>query len=197
MLEEHAHRPDKIVTDDMEAYTAVSGWLAHDPGAGNGVSTALEFYRDPALSLAALYGLSGKLDEALSPRVWLKSGGYLVIEPTEAMTVIDVNTGKYTGRKCTEETFLRINEEAAEEVARQLRLRRLSGMILVDFINMERAENGERILSLLRRFCSRDPVPVRVVDMTPLGLVEITRQKRRKPLAEQLGALRRGQEDSR
>lgn len=237
VLEEHAHRPDKIVTDDMEAYTAVSGWLAHDPGAGDGVrsedgsggaassvhdaapsecetapsehealsgrkaaqpvSPALEFYRDPALSLAALYGLSGKLDEALSPRVWLKSGGYLVIEPTEAMTVIDVNTGKYTGRKCTEETFLRINEEAAEEVARQLRLRRLSGMILVDFINMERAENGERILSLLRRFCSRDPVPVRVVDMTPLGLVEITRQKRRKPLAEQLGALRRGQEDSR
>ena len=100
-------------------------------------------------------------------------------------------------KKTPEETFRRINEEAAEEVARQLRLRRLSGMILVDFINMERAENGERILSLLRRFCSRDPVPVRVVDMTPLGLVEITRQKRRKPLAEQLGALRRGQEDSR
>lgn len=178
-------RPDKIVTDDMAVYTAVEGWL---PPEGR---SALEYYRDPALSLTALYGLSGKLEEALSPRVWLRSGGYLVIEPTEALTVIDVNTGKYTGKKPTEETFRKINAEAAEEVARQLRLRCLSGIILVDFINMERPESQKELLTLLRHLCSRDPVPVQVVDMTPLGLVEITRKKRRRPLAEQLGMLRR------
>ena len=182
VLEESGRRgrPDKIVTDDMAVYTAVAGWL--QPGG----SSSLEFYRDPSLSLTALYGLSGKLEEALSPRVWLKSGGYLVIEPTEALTVIDVNTGKYTGKKPTEETFWKINAEAAEEVARQLRLRCLSGIILVDFINMERAESQKELLALLRRLCSRDPVPVQVVDMTPLGLVEITRKKLRRPLAEQL-----------
>ncbi len=182
VLEESGRRgrPDKIVTDDMAVYTAVAGWLQPDR------SSSLECYRDPSLSLTVLYGLSGKLEEALSPRVWLKSGGYLVIEPTEALTVIDVNTGKYTGKKPTEETFWKINAEAAEEVARQLRLRCLSGIILVDFINMEREESQKELLALLRRLCSRDPVPVQVVDMTPLGLVEITRKKLRRPLAEQL-----------
>ncbi|MFQ8703107.1 MAG: ribonuclease E/G [Eisenbergiella sp.] len=130
-----------------------------------------------------LYGLSTTLDEALSKRVWLKSGGYLVIEPTEALTVIDVNTGKFDGKKKTEETFALINREAAQETARQMRLRNLSGIIIVDFINQEKAEAG-RLLEFFRECCKKDTVPVRVVDMTPLGLVEITRKKVRRPLAE-------------
>ena len=97
--------------------------------------------------------------------------------------MIDVNTGKFDGKKKTEETFALINREAAAETARQLRLRNLSGIILVDFINQDRA-GAKELLEFLRECCKTDPVPVRVVDMTPLGLMEITRKKVRRPLAE-------------
>ena len=97
----------------------------------------LSFYDDPLRSLGALYSLDKVMEEALGKRVWLKSGGYLVIEPTEAMVVIDVNTGKYSGKKTLQETILKINLEAAVEIAHQIRLRNLSGIILVDFIDME------------------------------------------------------------
>lgn len=177
-LQECRIKPDKIVTDEISVYTA----LQNSPEAGG---TLLSFYREEALSLCSLYGLAAKLEEAVCKKVWLKSGGYLVIEPTEALTVIDVNSGKYAGKKKTEETFSVINEEAALETARQLRLRNLSGIIIVDFISLERKEDSRRLLSLLREACSRDPVPVRVVDMTPLGLVEITRKKIERPLSEQ------------
>lgn len=179
--------PDKVVTDELSVFqTLQSYYKEHDPDR----CSALALYRDERLSLSGLYGLSGKLSEAVSKNVWLRSGGYLVIEPTEALTVIDVNTGKYTGKKNTEETFAMINEEAALEVARQLRLRNLSGIIVVDFINMAGKEANQRLLSLLRRACCQDPLPVQVVDMTPLGLVEITRKKVSRPLAEQLRELK-------
>ena len=125
---------------------------------------------------------------ALERRVWLKSGGYLIIEPTEALTVIDVNSGKYEARKGYGETCRKINLEAAEEIALQLRLRNLSGMILVDFINMEEEEEKTELLSCLRKLVKSDKVKTTVVDMTPLGLVEITRKKVNKPLAEQWAA---------
>lgn len=175
--------PDKIVTDELSVFQTLQSYYQKNDGAK---LSALHFYQDEKLSLSGLYGLGAKLSEAVDKNVWLKSGGYLVVEPTEALTVIDVNTGKYTGKKDMEETFLRINEEAALEVARQLRLRNLSGIILVDFINMRRKEENLHLLSLLREACGKDPVPVRVVDMTPLGLVEITRKKVSRPLAEQL-----------
>ena len=117
-------------------------------------------------------------------RVWMKSGGYLVIEPTEALTVIDVNTGKYTGKKTPAETILKINLEAAHEVARQLSLRNLSGIIIVDFIDMESKEDQETLMRTLGEELSRDPVKTILVDMTRLGLVEITRKKVRRPLHE-------------
>lgn len=124
-----------------------------------------------------LYGLSAKLREATETRVWLKSGGYLVIEPTEALTVIDVNSGKYSGKKAIRDTFRLINLEAAAEIARQLRLRNLSGIIIVDFINMEDSADKQELLQALSRELRQDPVKAVVVDMTPLGLVEITRKK--------------------
>lgn len=175
ILQEQKEAFDKVVTDEPAVYNALSGQEA------SGVEVS--FYTDEKISLFQLYGLSAKLDEALSKRVWLKSGGYLVIEPTEALTVIDVNTGKFDGKKKTEETFALINREAAQETARQMRLRNLSGIIIVDFINQEKAEAG-RLLEFFRECCKKDTVPVRVVDMTPLGLVEITRKKVRRPLAE-------------
>lgn len=180
VLQEQKETFDKVVTDETVVYNALSGQEFHEAKASG---TEVSFYADEKVNLFQLYGLSVKLEEAFSRRVWLKSGGYLVIEPTEALTVIDVNTGKFDGKKKTEETFALINREAAQETARQLRLRNLSGIILVDFINQEKAEAKE-LLEFLRECCKKDSVPVRVVDMTPLGLVEITRKKVRRPLAE-------------
>lgn len=175
VLQEQKKAFDKVVTDEPVVYNALSGQEFF--------GTEVSFYTDEKVSLFQLYGLSAKMEEALSKRVWLKSGGYLVIEPTEALTVIDVNTGKFDGKKKTEETFTLINREAAAETARQLRLRNLSGIILVDFINQDRA-GAKELLEFLRECCKTDPVPVRVVDMTSLGLVEITRKKVRRPLTE-------------
>ena len=144
----------------------------------------LSLYTDENLPLMKLYRLESVLKSASDRRVWMKSGGYLVIEPTEALTVIDVNTGKYTGKKTPAETILKINLEAAHEVARQLSLRNLSGIIIVDFIDMESKEDQETLMRTLGEELSRDPVKTILVDMTRLGLVEITRKKVRRPLHE-------------
>ena len=137
------------------------------------------------MPLSVLYSVESKLETALASRVWLKSGGYLIIEPTEALTVIDVNTGKYEAGKDPQETYRRINLEAAEEVAIQLVLRNLSGIIIVDFINMQSASYNRELLNHLKALVQKDKVQTHVVDMTPLGLVEITRKKISKPLREQ------------
>ena len=122
------------MTDDRILYEELSGYLSeYQPEDLN----KLQFYEQEAPSLNSLYGIGGALEGALRERVWMKSGGYLVIQPTEALTVIDVNTGKYQGRKKQQDTFLKINKEAAVEIARQLRLRNLSGIIIADFIDME------------------------------------------------------------
>lgn len=147
---------------------------------------SLRLYQDPQYSLTKLYSLETVLEDALDKNVWLKSGGYLVIEPTEAMVVIDVNTGKSESRKTKDEHILKLNLEAADEVARQLRLRNLSGMILIDFIDMRRSEHDEMLLAHLRQAVKNDPVGVTVVDMTKLGIVECTRRKKAKPLHEQV-----------
>lgn len=150
---------------------------------------ALRLYNDDKITLSNLYGIPSKLEIALGSRVWLKSGGYLVIEPTEALTVIDVNSGKYESKKGTpDNSAYKINMEAAEEIAYQLKLRNLSGIIIVDFINMKKNDN-EQLLRYLKQLCRKDSVPTDVVDMTPLGLVEITRKKINKTLKEQLNLL--------
>lgn len=150
----------------------------------------IRLYEDKMLALNKLYGLSQRLEEAISKNVWLKCGGYLVIEPTEAMTVIDVNSGKASGdktRKLDNPDFvLNVNKEAAREIARQLRLRNLSGMILVDFINLEQKEQNEELLSYFSACLKRDPVETVLVDMTALGLVEVTRKKISAPIHERI-----------
>ena len=144
----------------------------------------IRYYKDPALSLGALYSVRSELKNALSERVWLKSGAYLVIQPTEALTVVDVNTGKNVAKKEMQENFLRVNKEAAEEIARQLRLRNLSGMVLVDFINLTSKSAEEELLKTFRAALQKDPVPAQLIDMTALGLVEVTRKKIKRPLHE-------------
>lgn len=173
-----------IVTDDRELYGQLRVYLEQEQP---GDLKKLELYEDSLLPLYKLYSLETALDRALGKRVWLKSGGYLVIEPTEAMTVIDVNTGKYEGRKKMADTIRRINQEAAHTIAAQLRLRNLSGIIMVDFIDMEREEDKADLMDCLKQAVSKDPIRTVVVDMTPLGLVELTRKKVRKPLYEQAG----------
>ncbi len=174
---------DEIVTDQPDVYQAVGEYLNREQPED---AAKLRFYQDPLVSLVKLYSVEKAIDDALQKRVWLKSGGYLVIEQTEAMTVIDVNTGKYSGKKNVDDTLFKINMEAAEETARQLRLRNLSGIIIVDFIDMEQGERQAELMEFLTAQCERDPIRTTVVDMTRLNLVEITRKKVRKPLREQM-----------
>ena len=129
---------DTIITDDRQLYEETADFLKTQYPEE---LSRLQFYEDPRVSLSNLYGLSAKLKEATETRVWLKSGGYLVIEPTEALCVIDVNTGKYSGKKNLHDTIMKINTEAAVEIARQLRLRNLSRIIIIDFIDMETEED--------------------------------------------------------
>ena len=142
------------------------------------------------MSLNKLYSLDTAMEQALQRKVWLKSGGYLVIEITEAMVVVDVNTGKYSGRKDLPETIRMINLEAAEEICCQLRLRNLSGIILVDFIDMHVEADKEALMDTLRRFARQDSVKTTVVDMTQLNLVEMTRKRQKRPLWEQVAAVK-------
>lgn len=147
----------------------------------------LRYYEDKAVSLSSLYSVKSGLENALKERVWLGSGAYLIIQPTEALTVIDVNTGKNIAKRDVQENFLRVNKEAAAEIARQLRLRNISGIVVVDFMNLTSKEAEEELLSVLRAALKQDPVPTQLIDMTKLGLVEITRKKVRKSLMESLG----------
>ena len=173
----------EIITDNVQVYKEVETFL------GKYQSDDLKklvLYEDEQLSLKHLYGIESKLEKALQERVWLKSGAYLIIQPTEAMVVIDVNTGKaISGKRPTEETFFKVNIEAAKEIAKQLRLRNYSGIILVDFIDMKKNEYKEELIRNLKEYIKEDPVKTVFVDMTKLNLVELTRKKTRKPLYEQ------------
>jgi ribonuclease G len=129
-----------------------------------------------------LYGVEDEIQKALARKVLLKSGGYLVIDQTEAMTTIDVNTGAYVGRKNLEDTLFKTNLEAAQAIARQLRLRNLGGMIIVDFIDMEDAEHRRAVLRALEKALARDRTRVHMTEMSALGLVELTRKRTRESL---------------
>lgn len=187
----HLHL-DEIITDNKVLYEEIKEFLLkYQPED----MEKLTFYQDPMISMKNLYGIDTKLGKALQKRVWLKSGGYLVIEPTEALTVIDVNTGKAVkGKKNEQDTFFKINKEAAEEIAKQIRLRNMSGIIVIDFIDMESEENKKNLMSQLRLLLSKDPIKTAVIDMTKLNLVEVTRKKVRKPLWEQIN-LRSDEDD--
>ncbi len=133
-----------------------------------------------------IFNIPVLLQKALSRKVYLKGGGYLYIEPTEAMTVIDVNSGKNIKGKSHEEGALEQNLEAAGEIARLIRLLNLSGIIMIDFISMKKVEHEKQVMSELRRCTASDPCHVHVVDMTRLGILEVTREKKAPPLREQL-----------
>lgn len=170
-----------IVIEDKTIYIEAKGYIEKEQPED---FDKLRLYEDKLLPLHKLYGIEVELANALKERVWLKSGAYLVIQPTEALTVIDVNTGKCISKKKDDEAYLKINLEAAREVARQIRLRNLSGIILIDFINLSKEEYMDELLSVFRQELQNDPIATSLVDVTKLQLVEVTRKKVRKPLHE-------------
>lgn len=175
---------EHILTDEDILFDEISQYL-HENNLAD--KLVLEKWNPEHGKLDAVYNISRTIERALRPKVWLKNGGYLVIQPTEALISIDVNSGKAVSKKKdVERTFLKVNLEAAREIARQLRLRNLSGMIIVDFIDMKESANNEELLKVLRQEAAKDVVQTTVVDMTQLGLVEMTRKKLRKSLYEQL-----------
>lgn len=181
----------EIVTDDPGLFSSISAYLREYQPAD---VSKLRLYEDKLLPLYKLYRLETELEEALKERMWLKSGGFLVIQQTEAFVSIDVNTGKFADRKKAEETYRKINLEAAAEISRQLRLRNLSGIILIDFINMNNPDHQEELLHVLAKHFRKDPVKTQVIDLTALQIVEVTRKKTRRSLYEEISVLTKKEE---
>lgn len=176
-------RVEELVTDSARLYEEIAGAQAAGE-AGNQVK--LRLYEDRLLPLYKLYSLESVLAESLAEKVWMRSGGFLVIQQTEAFAAVDVNSGRCEGKKEAEEYCRRINLEAAGEIARQLRLRQLSGIILIDFINLREEEHRSELLRALSEHLKGDPAQAVVVDMTKLQIVEVTRRKLRRPLQEEV-----------
>jgi ribonuclease E len=174
-----------VVIDDRALFEQVRDYVrAVSPE----LSDRVEYY-DPeveGLPIFERYHVHEQLHKALDRKVWLPSGGSLIIERTEALTVIDVNTGKNVGKTNLEETVYRNNLEAAEEVARQLRLRDIGGIIVIDFIDMEIRENRDKVAAALRNALARDKTRTQVFDISELGLVEMTRKRVSEGLLETL-----------
>ena len=177
---------EEIITDIPEISRQISDYLnSNSPEE----KEKLRFYDDKLLPLYKLYRLETVLEEIQHEKVWLNSGGFLVIQQTEAFVSIDVNSGKFTGKKKMQETYRKINLEAAKEIARQLRLRNLSGIILIDFINMENQDHQDELFHVLQKYLRKDPVKAKAVDITPLHILELTRKKVRKPVIEEIREL--------
>jgi len=164
----------RVVIDDKETYKSVLEMLSvYAPDFKDNV----ELYSpDEPLPLFEKYHIIEQLHKALSRKVWLRSGGHIVIDRTEALTVIDVNTGKNVGKSTLEETVFQNNLEAAEEISRQLRLRDIGGIIIIDFIDMEMRRNREQVLETFRECLARDRTRTQVFDISELGLLEMTRK---------------------
>lgn len=167
---------DEIIVDSEEEYENALSFLETFPP--NGVVPEVTLHKGNS-PLFEFYGIERDLETALNRKVWLDSGAYLVIDQTEALTVIDVNTGKYTGEGDPRNTILRTNLESAREIARQLRLRSLGGIVVIDFIDMEEEEDQRQLLETIRNLFRNDRSKARVFGVTHLGLVELTRKRSR------------------
>ncbi len=174
----------EVITDIPDIYEELQTFLPQDG------AIKIRMYEDELCPLYKLYSIEKEIDTALSKKVWLKSGGYLIIEQTEALSVIDVNSGKNISKaksmEAIEASALKTNLEAADTLCRQIKLRNLSGIIIVDFINMNQ-KNSDILMEHLKSLAKRDIVSTTIVDITRLGLVEITRKKTGKSLSESLG----------
>ena len=171
-----------VIVDSKDIYNEILQYVKNvDPELKDRVQ-----FHDEAVPLFDKYGIGEEVQRAFHRRVNLPSGGHIVIEPTEALVSIDVNTGRYTGKKDPEHTILKVNLDAAREIAKQLRLRDVGGIIVCDFIDMESQQNRDKLLHELRSHLGRDRARTKAFDVSGLGLVEMTRQRVRPSLFQSL-----------
>jgi ribonuclease G len=169
---------EKVVTDSQNVYDSVLSFLStYMPT----LKDSITLYQGPE-PLFDVYNLEGDITRTLKRKVWLKSGGYVVIEQTEALCAIDVNTGRYVGKHNLDETILKTNLEAVKEIAYQLRLRDISGIIIIDFIDMEKKANQIKVYNALKERLRLDRSKTHVLPISELGLVQMTRKRVRQPL---------------
>jgi ribonuclease G len=170
------HEADKLVIDSKDGYNAILSFLdTFMPS----LRSSVECYegQEPIFDV---YNLEGDISRALKRKVWLRSGSYIVIEHTEALVAIDVNTGRYVGKHNLEETILKTNLEAVKEIAYQIRLRDIGGIIIIDFIDMEKKANQEKVFNALTEALKRDKSKTHVLPISELGLIQMTRKRVRK-----------------
>jgi len=171
---------DRLVVDSRREYRSIKSFVA--ASGRNGMKVSLHTARVPIFEA---YGVEKEIEKAYRRRVWLKCGGYIVIDRTEAMATIDVNTGRHLGKGEVEDTLLKTNIEAAEETARQLRLRNMGGLIVIDFIDMRSRANQRRVYNTLENALKTDKARTTLLPISRLGLLEMTRQRDKESLGEE------------
>ncbi|MDQ3265455.1 MAG: Rne/Rng family ribonuclease, partial [Myxococcota bacterium] len=177
-----AHDVEKLIIDDREEYERVLQFVtAQDPALKDRV-----IFHDQDEPIFDAFGIEQEINRAVQRKVWLKSGGYLIVDQAEALTAIDVNSGRYVGKKSLEETITKINIEAAKEIVYQLRLRNIGGIIICDFIDMEKAQNRDKVFRALQDALGRDKAKTNVLKISELGLVEMTRKRVRESIGRVL-----------
>ncbi len=173
---------DRIVVDDEKEFEKLKSFTENfAPELSENIHLHSE-----AIPIFDHYGIESELNRALGKKVWLKSGGYLIIEQTEALITIDVNTGRFVGKKSLEETILKNNLEAVSEIAYQLRIRNLGGIIILDFIDMEKRGNQNAVYNALVEALKGDRAKTTITKISDLGLIEMTRKRARESLARLL-----------
>lgn len=173
---------ESVVVDEKETAARIADYV-QSFGLANDVK--VQAYTN-SVPVFESYDIEREIEKALKEKVWLRSGGYLVIQQTEALTVVDVNTGKFVGKKSQDETIFRTNIEAAVEVARQLRLRDIGGIIVIDFIDMDYAEHRDKVTMALQESIRKDKAKSNILEITELGLVEMTRKRVKQSLVKEL-----------
>ena len=173
---------DKLTIDSKVGYDSVLSFL--DKFMPD-LKVSVELYRGKE-PIFDSYNIEGDIARALKKKVWLKSGGYIIIDPTEALVAIDVNTGRYVGKHNFDETILKTNLEAVKEIAYQIRLRNIGGIIIIDFIDMKKAQHKEKVMNLFIEILKKDKAQTNVLPLSELGLVQMTRKRVRKNLTRTL-----------
>ncbi|MCP4020805.1 MAG: Rne/Rng family ribonuclease [Desulfobacteraceae bacterium] len=177
-----ADEADKLIIDSKEEYENVQHFLKKFMP---DINLSVELYQGRE-SIYDAYNIEGDVARALKKKVWLKSGGYIVIEQTEALVAIDVNTGRYVGKHNFEETILKTNLEAVKEIAYQVRLRNIGGIIIIDFIDMKKEQHKEKLMARLNEAMKKDKSQTNILPLTELGLVQMTRKRIRRNLTRTL-----------
>ncbi len=173
---------DRLIIDSEAEYRRVVSFIETFMPS---LKSSVELYQGEE-PIFDCYGIEMEVQRALSRKIWLKSGGYIVIEITEALTAIDVNTGRYVGKRNLEETILKTNLEAVKEIAYQLRLRNIGGIIIIDFIDMEKEANREKVFNALREAVRKDKSKTNILHMSELGLIEMTRKRTKENIGRTL-----------